>query len=160
MASGHIVRAHLDYDGNALLFRTATAERDPRLERALEESFPTGDLRRLVPVSESASGGYQVRMPLPLSVDEAREEMTLLRDGLVSLIGFFEPERLSAVERVTGTFGQRETLAHLHLRPPVTLAAALEDDAPARPADAPVDPPRAHDAKGADGGAFGSAAVH
>jgi hypothetical protein len=160
MGSGRIVRAHLDYDGNALLFRTATGERDPLLEEALEKSFPTGDLRRLVPVSEGASGGYQVRLPLPLSVDEAREEMARLRDGLVRLIGVFEPDRLSAVERLTGTFGRRETLAHLHLRPPVILAAALVGDAPERPRHGLDSTPPTRDASVADGAAFGSDAVH
>src|SRR5690606_16599715 len=48
---GRIVRAHLDYDGNALLFRTGSQARDPLLEEALAACFPTGELRRLVPAS-------------------------------------------------------------------------------------------------------------
>jgi hypothetical protein len=159
MGSGRIVRAHLDYDGNALLFRTAASDRDPVLEDALERCFPSGDLRRLVPVSESASGGYQVRLPLPLSVDEIRQQMSSLRDGLGRLIGLFEPERQSSLERVTGTFGSRETLAHLHVRPPVAVAAALGDErisrASAETAVAPPKPTSPGDAQ-----AFGSAAVH
>jgi hypothetical protein len=130
MTSGYTVRAHFDYDGNALVFRTATGERDAGLEDALEESFPWGDLRRLVPPTELASGGYQVRFPLPLSVDEARAELKRLRDGLVHLIGRFEPERKLAVDRITNAFGQRETLAQLHMRPPITPAAPLDDSGP------------------------------
>jgi hypothetical protein len=159
MGSGRIARAHMDYDGNALVFRTATADRDAVLEDALEKSFPSGDVRRLVPVSESASGGYQVRLPLPLSVDEVREEMTRLRAGLARLIGFFEPERLSSVERLTKTFGSRETLAHLHLRPPVALATALDEDESAAGGAIHSDAPR-RSTQAPDGPAFGSASVH
>ena len=83
MGSGHVARAHLDYDGNALVFSTATSERDRALEDALRRSFPSGDVRRLLPASEAASGGYQVRFPLPHSVSEVRQEMTRLREGLL-----------------------------------------------------------------------------
>lgn len=159
MGSGRIVRAHLDYDGNALVFRTATSDRDPVLEDALEQCFPAGDLRRLVPVAESASGGYQVRLPLPLSVEEVRLEMTRLRDGLGRLIGRFEPERQSSLEKLTDTFGSRETLAHLHLRPPLAVSAALSDDTSARGARVQSAPPGQPDQPN-DGQAFGSAAVH
>jgi hypothetical protein len=157
MSSGHVARAHLDYDGNALIFRTATSDREPRLEEALRQCFPTGDLRRLVPVSESVSGGYQVRFPLPLSVDEVRQQMGRLREGLAEVIRAFEPERLNSVERLTGTFGSRETLAHLHMRPPVTLATSLDSEVPQEPghADAPRNPTQPNDRS-----AFGSAAVH
>jgi hypothetical protein len=157
MSSGHVVRAHLDYDGNALLFRTATADREPRLEEALRRAFPEGDVRRLVPVSESVSGGYQVRFPLPLSVEELRQQMGRLREGLAAIIGFFEPDRLRSVAGLTDTFGSRETLAQLHMRPPAALTPSLDPDAPAYalPADAPrrPGPPQ-------DGSAFGSAALH
>jgi hypothetical protein len=129
MESGYTVRAHFDYDGNALVFRTATGDRDAGLENALEQSFPWGDLRRLIPPTELASGGYQVRFPLPLSVDEARAELKRLRDGLVHLIGRFEPERKQAVDRITEAFGHRETLAQLHMRPPLTPVAPLEEAA-------------------------------
>jgi hypothetical protein len=156
MSSGHVARAHLDYDGNALIFRTATSDRELRLEEALRRSFPTGDLRRLVPVAESVSGGYQVRFALPLSVDEVRQQMAQLREGLAEVIRAFEPERLGTIEGLAGTFGSRETLAHLHLRPPVALATSLDGEAP-KPVhvDAPRTTPQT-----LDGPAFGSAAVH
>jgi hypothetical protein len=156
MRSGHVVRAHFDYDGNALVFRTATGERDAQLEEALDASFPTGDLRRLVPSSELASGGYQVRFPLPLSVDEARAELAALRDGLVGVIGLFEPERRAAVDRHTEAFGRRETLAQLHLRPPVMPVAPLEALGAAADVRAQTTSPRTL----VGDGAFGSAALH
>jgi hypothetical protein len=156
MRSGHVVRAHFDYDGNALVFRTATGERVAQLEEALDASFPTGDLRRLVPTSELASGGYQVRFPLPLSVDEARAELVALRDGLVGVIGHFEPERRAAVDRHTEAFGRRETLAQMHLRPPVMPVAPLE----ALVAAADVRPKSTSARTVVGDGAFGSAALH
>jgi hypothetical protein len=156
MTSGHLVRAHFDYDGNALVFRTATSERDSRLERALEECFPSGDVRRLVPPSELATGGYQVRFSLPLSLDEARLELGRLREGLVNLIGRFEPERKLTVDRITEAFGRRETLAQIHLRPPVIPVAPLDE--PILTADRITQLPTPSEAVGDV--AFGSTALH
>jgi len=153
MGTGRIVRAHLDYDGNALVFRTVTADRDPVLEGVLEGAFSTGDLRRLVPASPSASGGYQVRFPLPLSLEEALEEMAEIREGLAGLLARFEPERHRTVERITRTFGRRETLAHLHVRPSSTRFLPVEEGEPPRPASPPRPQPSAQEP-------FGSGAVH
>jgi hypothetical protein len=114
--AGRVVRAHLDYDGNALVFRTPTAAVDEILEEALMTAFPQGELRRLVPASEAASGGYQVRFPLPLSLAELRGEIDRMRAGLVRLLERFEPDRLATVERVTSTFGSRRTLVRLRDR--------------------------------------------
>lgn len=126
MGPGRIVRAHLDYDGNALVFRTAGADADPELERVLSDAFPTGDLRRMVPGTAGRSGGYQVRFPLPLGLDEARSELASIRSGLVRIVSRFEPDRFRALERVVETFGQRETLARLKLRAPRMRYAAVE----------------------------------
>ena len=128
LAEGKIVRAHLDYDDHALVFRTATAAREPSLEAALEEAFPDGDVRRIVPPSIGASGGYQVRLPLPLSLEEAREGLSRVRDGLGALFARFEPGRHGVLERLTGTFGRRETLARLRLRRGPTRSVRLEDE--------------------------------
>lgn len=119
LGPGRVVRAHLDYDGNALVFRTATAARDTDLEHVLASAFPSGDLRRLIPVSAAGSGGYHLRFPLPLGLDEVRGELGEIRSGLVRLLSRFEPDRHETVERVVGTFGHRETLARLHMREPL-----------------------------------------
>ncbi len=111
---GRIVRAHLDYDGNALLFRTAGDRADPVFEPALLEAFPHADTRRLLP-SNTGVGGYQLRFPLPLTLDEARGTLAGIRSGLAHLMARFEPERYRSLEPVLTTFGSRETLAHLHL---------------------------------------------
>jgi hypothetical protein len=111
---GRIVRAHLDYDGNALLFRTAGDRSDPQIEAALLEAFPHCDMRRLLP-SPTGNAGYQVRLALPLTLDEARATMGGIRSGLAHLIARFEPDRYRSLEPMLATFGSRETLAQLHV---------------------------------------------
>ena len=155
MSLGHIVRAHLDYDSNALVFRTATADRHLMLERALEESFPAADRRLLLPVSAGASGGYQVRFPLPLSMTEVKEEMEQIRDGLLGLIRRFEPERHQNLHGLAGTFGIRDTLGHMKIRLPIVRAVRVAEDLEVIRAEAP------EPSAGEPGGElFGSVAIH
>ena len=59
------------------------------------------------------AGGYQVRLPLSLSLRELREQVGVVRTGLVRLIARFEPDRMHQVERFVDTFGERETLARI-----------------------------------------------
>ncbi|MSR36891.1 MAG: hypothetical protein EXR95_09695 [Gemmatimonadetes bacterium] len=111
---GRVVRTQLDYDGNALSFRTAADRPDPELEAALLEAFPHADARRRLPAPGGPSG-YQVRLALPLTLDEARSTMAGIRSGLGHLIARFEPDRYRSLEPVLSTFGSRETLAQLHV---------------------------------------------
>jgi hypothetical protein len=111
---GRVVRAQLDYDGNALFFRTAADRSDPDLETALLEAFPHADARRLLP-SPAGGSGYQVRLPLPLTLDEARSTLAGIRSGLGHLIARFEPERYRSLQPILATFGSRETLARLNV---------------------------------------------
>lgn len=122
---GRVVRVHMDYDANALLVRTPTGARDRRLEAALVEAFPERELRRLVPPSSAAAGGYQVRFVLPQSLDELREQMVEVRRGLVRLLGHFEPERVRAIRSHVATFGPRDTLARLRADGSATRAERL-----------------------------------
>jgi hypothetical protein len=124
--AGRILRAHLDYDGNALLFRTAGERADPAIEAALLEAFPHGDMRRLAS-SDTGIAGYQVRLPLPLTLEEARATMTGIRSGLAHLVARFEPDRYRSLAPVLETFGTRETLAQLH------VPGARERFTPVRP---------------------------
>jgi hypothetical protein len=125
LGEGRLVRAHMDYDGNALLLRTPTAQRDPELEEVLGDAFPDADLRRLVPASPAAAGGYQVRFRLPLGLDELRVELTAVRAGLGRLLARYEPRRFQAVEGMVATFGHRETLARIRDRTERTEAVRL-----------------------------------
>ena len=113
MGGGRIVRAHLDYDGDALVFSTPTARRDESLEAALTRCFPGQEIRRTIPASEAAAGGYQVRFSLPQSLGELRDQVHRIRTGLVRMLTLFEPERLRGLEELLSTFGQRETLGRL-----------------------------------------------
>jgi len=108
-----VVRIHMDYEGNALAVRTPTAHPDPALEDGLARAFPTWEIRRLVPPSVAQAGGYQVRVPLSLSLSELREQVARIRSGLVRLIGRFEPARVERLEHHVDTFGERETLARI-----------------------------------------------
>ncbi len=115
LGAGRVTRVHLDYDGVALVFRTATGTRDRLLEDALADAFPAG---RVVPLVASghAPGGYQVRLPLPLDADELRRLLATVRGGLVHLLARFEPARYRALDREIRTFGERRTLDRLRLR--------------------------------------------
>jgi len=113
MGPGRLTRVHLDYDACALVFRTASLQPDPQLERALVASFAAAETRRLVPVRETDSVDYQVRFPLPETLPEAREVLAAMRRGLGSLIARFEPDRHAAMAHVLETFGARETLGAL-----------------------------------------------
>lgn len=118
LGAGRILRAHLDYDSNALLFRTVSRAADPTVEEALLHAFPGADLRHFATPGSGRRHGYQVRLPLPLSLEETRERLGDVRRGLLRLISRFEPERARTVERLMNTFGRRETLGRLHLREP------------------------------------------
>jgi hypothetical protein len=109
----------IDEDGNALFFRTAGEREDPEVEAVLLEAFPHADMRRSVP-GLAGVAGYQVRLPLPLTLDEARTTLAGIRSGLAHLVARFEPDRFRILEPVLSTFGARETLAQLHLPGPRT----------------------------------------
>lgn len=118
LGPGRLTRAHLDYDACALVYRTAFQEPDAPLEHALVEAFPTATLRRVEPTGVAESIEYQVRFPLPTSLAETRACLALMRRGLVSMLARFEPTRFVSVASVIDTFGQRETLAGLHIHEP------------------------------------------
>ncbi len=125
LGEGRLVRAHMDYDGNALVLRTPTARADAELEDVLAEAFPGTELRRVVPASPAAAGGYQVRFGLPLDLDELRGELDRVRHGLEHLLRTFEPQRFAAIEGVVETFGHRSTLARIRERPDRTEAVTV-----------------------------------
>lgn len=129
MGPGSLTRAHLDYDAAALIFRTASSAPDARLEHALAEAFPEGELRRLVPLHEGSSLDYQVRFSLPETFSEARHALGLIRRGLVALIARFEPDRYKGIAPLLETFGARETLATLAVHEPPVRGVRIEVEA-------------------------------
>lgn len=118
LGPGRLTRVHLDYDGCALVFRTAFQEPDVQLEHALTTAFAGADVRRLVPPTSSDALDYQVRFPLPMTLTEARESLREIRRGLAALVARFEPVRFEAMEKVLETFGVRETLSSLNVHEP------------------------------------------
>ena len=130
MGPGRLTRVHLDYDACALVFRTASLQPDPQLERALVASFAVAETRRLVPVRETDSVDYQVRFPLPETLPEAREALAAMRRGLGSLIARFEPDRHEAMAHVLETFGARETLGALRFSEPPYRPVRVSSSAP------------------------------
>lgn len=130
LGPGRLTRVHLDYDVCALVFRTAFQEPDAPLEHALVDAFPGGEVRRLVPMQASESLSYQVRLPLPDTLDEARVQLGHMRRGLGALVARFEPTRFAAMEGVLETFGVRETLAGLRIHGPRVHAVRVSASAP------------------------------
>jgi hypothetical protein len=125
LGPGRLTRAHLDYDACALVFKTAFSQPDGPLEHALSEAFPSAELRRFDPVWEADTIEYHVRLPLPTTFGDARSSLAALRRGLVSMMARFEPTRLSSVEHVLDTFGERETLGGLHVQESMVEAVTL-----------------------------------
>ncbi len=125
LGPGRLTRAHLDYDACALVFRTAFQEPDAPLEHALAEAFPAAELRRMGPATSADSIEYQVRLALPTTLSEARGCLARMRRGLVSMFARFEPSRFAPIARVMDTFGERETLAGLHIHEPPAAVAAV-----------------------------------
>jgi hypothetical protein len=125
LGPGRLTRAHLDYDACAMVFRTAFQEPDAPLEHALVEAFPSTALRRVEPASVSDSVEYQVRFPLPTSLSETRACLAGMRRGLASLLARFEPARFASVSALLDTFGERETLAGLHMHEPAGFVVSV-----------------------------------
>ena len=125
LGPGRLTRAYLDYDACALVFRTAFHKQDAPLEHALAEAFPAAELRRQERVNEADSVSYHVRLPLPVTLAEARAALALMRRGLAALTARFEPDRFAPLESVMETFGARETLAGLHIHEPLVHVVQL-----------------------------------
>lgn len=130
LGPGRLTRVHLDYDGCALLFRTAFQEPDAPLERGLVAAFPDAEVRRLVPAVPSDALDYQVRFPLPTTLDEARSCLAAMRGGIGALVSRFEPDRFEVLQGILSTFGARETLAGLQVRDPRVRAVRVSPSAP------------------------------
>lgn len=111
LGEGRIVRAVLDYDDCALVFRTALHTPDGEFERALLEAFPGVPLRRVSPSAREAGLRYRVAFELPRSMADVRCALASVRRGLARLAARFEPDRFAAVAGVMDTFGARETLS-------------------------------------------------
>ena len=120
-----LVRTHLDYDANSLVFSTPSPEPDAMLKAGVLEAFPHSDVLRFSEAHNGGSVNYQVRLSFPASLAEAREELRTIRHGLGGLLARFEPERFEGLEHHLATFGLRDTLSQLRVRERRTKVEAL-----------------------------------
>jgi hypothetical protein len=125
LGPGRLTRAHLDYDACAIVFRTAFDEPDALLEHALAEAFLAADVRRKGPTGAGGTVEYQVRLPLPTTLAEARVCLAQMRRGLMSILARFEPERFASLAPVMDTFGERETLGGIRIHEPTAQAVSV-----------------------------------
>ncbi len=127
--SNSIVRAYLDPDLNALLFRSDGPDHTGELEECLMEAFPTADLIEDSRGGERDQGArFQVRFPLAADLAETRRSLRTIRLGLLHLLARFEPARHRTTENLLRTFGVRDSLRSLEVveprAKPVSLRAA------------------------------------
>jgi hypothetical protein len=111
---GSLLRVHFDCDSMALVVRTSSSLRDPLLESALNDLFPTAVLHRVTASGPSGTVGYHLRLPLAVDAGEAREALDAVRRGLVGLIERYEPQRHRTVSTMLRTFGARDTLERVY----------------------------------------------
>lgn len=106
---GEVTRVHLDYDANALVFRSADSFLPKTMKAAIREVFPGRPIQRSAPVDAGAPA-WQVRFGVPVTFAELRASLLAMRRGLNHVFARFEPERFRSVEGVLATFGERATL--------------------------------------------------
>ncbi len=107
-----VVRVAFDADQNLLAFAPSTTGGHPAFCGALKHAFAGLDVRRRTPHSASP-WRYQVRLPLPGSLVEARGVLERVRIGISRLIAHFESVRYRALREQLTTFGKRDTLSRL-----------------------------------------------
>lgn len=107
-----VVQVAFDADQNLLAFAPSTSGAHPAFCDALQKAFGGLNLRRRLPHSTSP-WKYQVRLPLPDSLSEARGVLERIRVGLTHLLAHFEPQRCRTLREQIKTFGKRDTLGRL-----------------------------------------------
>jgi hypothetical protein len=111
LPAGGVVRIHMDYEAATLIARTGRSTPNVELERTLADSYPAHEIMRgRLRDDPSGAQTYYIPFSIPRSVAETRGLLTEVRNGLVSLLAHFEPERSRTVSDITGTFGERDSL--------------------------------------------------
>lgn len=108
--TGEVTRIHLDYDANALVFRSAAPLAARQMEGAVREIFPGLPVERLAADDPAGFAAWQVRFGVPVTFGELRAGLVAMRRGLGHLFARFEPERFRSLEGLLDTFGERATL--------------------------------------------------
>ena len=115
---GRITRVHLDYDANALVFRTNRRGSDEGLESALRHAFSDLEYGQAREAGRDGHRAYYVRFGVPVTFGEVQRGIRTIRRGLGRLVARFEPERFQAVRGLVSTFGERATLDRLKFSEP------------------------------------------
>lgn len=138
-----LYRIHFDSDAVSLVVRTTGTYSDPSLEGALAEFGSSSTLHRVVEQGPGGTTEYHLRLPLPISLAEAKALLESIRSGLVRMIERFEPQRHRTLATMLQTFGARDTLdrlsatARAHATVPVRRSAPPANAARAAGAVAP-----------------------
>ncbi len=119
LPSGGVARVHLDYESVTLIIRTGRASRSPDLESAILDAFPGQELFRGSTRDAAGTSAYQLPLPVPRSILEARTLLKRVRRGVTHLLARFEADRYRAVQELTRTFGERDSLHALRDDPGV-----------------------------------------
>lgn len=122
---GRISRVHLDYDANALVFRTNRRGPDEGLHSALQQAFPDLEPGQAMEAGHDGCRAYFVRLGVPVTFGEVQRSIRTMRRGLSRLVARFEPERFQAVSGLVSTFGARATLDRLTLSESGTSGLAM-----------------------------------
>ena len=107
---GEVTRVHLDYDANALVFRSTVSSPRKKMESAIRRAFPNLRVQRSSSNDPVGFPAWQVRFGVPVSFAELRAGLMAMRRGLGHLFAYFEPERFRSLEGLLATFGERATL--------------------------------------------------
>ncbi len=107
---GEVTRVHLDYDANALVFRSAGPSLGETMKAGIREVFPGLPIQRPADDDEGGSTAWLVRFGVPVTFGELRASLLAMRRGIHRLLVRFEPERFRSVEGMLETFGERATL--------------------------------------------------
>jgi len=113
LASGSVLRLHLDYESVTLVARTGRSTRDPVTEELLRDAFPERDLLRGSVSEPSGAWGYHIPLPVPRSLTETRSLLGEMRRGLGSLLQSLDGERFRSMRELHGALGERDSLRTL-----------------------------------------------
>ena len=98
-----VVRARLDCDSCALVFRFPRPGSGRPMERIVQAAFPG---RRM-------TDGHRIPLGIPATFADLTACLRVARRGLGALIAHFEPERHRELRRLVDVFGERATLHRL-----------------------------------------------
>ena len=110
LADGGIARAQLDVSHAALRVSMNPSQDLTTLHEGLAAAFPQRTVTRGSSDALTGFGVLRVQLPIPGDLTEVRDRVTELREGLLSLLARFDPERHGTLQGVLATFGPRDRL--------------------------------------------------